>query len=118
MDIDYKQIVDKLNHQLKSLDTDNMLHWFYFELQQYHNLEGEIILIYLIDSGNDNKYRVYHSELDDWIVNGKELEEDIHRQLNEYLSDLVRVVSNVSRISNCVNEMNRIAEREVVNSES
>ena len=109
--MNYKKIVDKLNHQLSTLDTDNTLHWFYFELQQYHNLEGDVTLIYLIDSGNSNKYRVYHSELSDWISNDVELEDDIITQLNEYVDNLANVVSNVSRIVNHVNEMNRIAER-------
>ena len=108
--MNYKQIVDKLNHQLSTLDEDSTLHWFYFELQQYHNLEGDITLIYLIDSGNDNKYRVYHSELDDWISTDTELEEDIIEQLNEYVDNLAMVVSNVSRIVNHINEMNRIGE--------
>ena len=118
MDINYKQIVDNLNHELAQADPNNYPHWFYFELQQYHNMEGDITLIYLIDSGNDNKYRVYHSELDDWIVNDSELQDDILKQLNEYVNELVRVVSNISRIANCVNEMNRITEREVINNES
>ena len=118
MNINYKQIVDNLNHELTQVESNNYPQWFYFELQQYHNMEGDITLIYLIDSGNDNKYRVYHSELDDWIVNDSELEEDIHRQLNEYVSDLIKVVENVSRITNCVNQINGIAEREVANNES
>jgi len=115
MDINYKQIVDNLNHELTQVESNNYPQWFYFELQQYHNMEGDITLIYLIDSGNDNKYRVYHSELDDWVVNVEELQDDILKQLNEYVNDLVRVVSNVSRITNHLNEMNRILEREVLN---
>jgi inorganic pyrophosphatase/exopolyphosphatase len=80
-------------------------------------MEGDITLIYLIDSGNDNKYRVYHSELDDWIVNGSELQEDILKQLNEYVNELVRVVTVIGIVNN-INKRSIVMEIEVVNNES
>lgn len=89
--MDYKEIVKKLN--LKFSEDS----WWYFELNQFYNKAGEATTIDLIYNGNDNKYRVYHSILDDWIKTNKELEENIIAQVKEYKSEFNSVFDILSK---------------------
>lgn len=78
--INYKQVVDKL----QSLIPDDYEGRFWnIELSQHYSGEDDIVLIYLQDCGNGNKYRLYHSELNDEVNNDRELFEGCLESLKE-----------------------------------
>lgn len=90
--IDYKRIVDKL--ELVVPQYNNGRYWN-IELLERH-IDGEDIkLIYLYNTGNSNKYRLYHSELDDRVKTDKELLECCIENLHEVYKEIKSVMSSV-----------------------
>lgn len=76
--------------------------WYMFEMTKYWNLvKEEITTIHLINTGDGNKYRIYHSELthiedsDDIVACLMELAKEC---LAEELRNLNEVVSEVLRL--------------------
>lgn len=90
--IDYKQITDKLQ---QCLPNDNNLRFWTIELLESYIEGNKVIVIYLLDCGCDNKYRLYHSELNSGVTNDKELMECCLSELREVYNDIKMVASYV-----------------------
>jgi hypothetical protein len=90
----YKNVLNLL--QKKLLKVDPLInHWWDFELVTYHNSDAEnIVLINLVNSGYDNKYRVYHSYLCDASTE-EELYDSIIKEISYYLESIKEVFTCV-----------------------
>lgn len=100
--INYKQVVDKLQ---SLIPQDDNCKWWIIELSQ-HYIEGDtVILIYLRDTGNGNKYRLYHSELNECGTD-KDVLECCVESLREYLDDVKYVM--VGMMNGCLIMMDKM----------
>ena len=84
-----RKVVQELNSKLPT----NSL--FGFELLNSFSTEGDITVIYLHNYGDGNKYRVYHSILDDSITTDEELVENIFATLRDEYNAFGEIIEKI-----------------------
>lgn len=116
--LNYKEIVDYLNTLITS---KHGIKWYRFELNQWYSGKEAITTIHLVDFGCDNKYRVYHSELDDEIGSMEELIKHCMDELRTVWNDINSVMSGIIKNSedniNCSTEISHTIDDNIINSE-
>ena len=96
--INYNEVIDYLN----TLITDeNGKKWYMFETHKYHNIEEDIIVIDLIDTGNDNSYNLYHSLLNDGVDTNEDLIKCCIEELKNIFDNIKTTMMNI--LSNDLN---------------
>lgn len=108
--IDYKMVVDKLQSVIPNVGDSKFKFWT-IELSESY-IEGEsVVVIYLLDMGSNNKYRLYHSELNDYTFTDKELLQCCLDELAEIYGEIkLNMSSIIGSAYIMLNEMDNIAE--------
>ena len=91
-DINYKQVIDHLNNLIT---TDYGKKWYSFEISQFYNGEEDIVLIHLVDNSCDNKYRLYHSLLNDNVNTTEDLIKCCIDELWDVWKDIKDVMGSI-----------------------